>query len=104
MKSPIGNTPTGQIRAVGVAWYREADYAAVLGIMLDAANMQRTFKPWHDIMRKKERQLQAQGFVVYRAIIDPQTFPAWCAARGHKVDASGRTAFAAEYAARQIGQ
>lgn len=95
--------PDDKIKALGIAWYNPQDYPTILKVMADADNLPRTFQEWHDRMHKREVELIAAGHNCVRVIIDPRTFPAWCAANGLKLDAEGRTSFAAEQAARQAG-
>jgi hypothetical protein len=89
-------------KAVGIAWYREADYLEIIRIMDDAQNFNPTFAGWEEKMRRRESELNASGISTIRAIIDPKAFPGWCALRGLKVDSYARQRFAAEYAARDI--
>jgi hypothetical protein len=86
---------------VGMAWYRPEDYPRVLQIMIDAHRLPRTYNQWRQKAEAGERSQKAAGRRVVRVILDPETFPAWCAARGLNVDAKGRTAFAAERAIAQ---
>jgi len=95
--------PSEKIKALGIAWYQPQDYPAILKVMADADNLPRTFQEWYDRIHKREVELIAAGHNCVRVIIDPRTFPAWCAANGRKLDAEGSTAFAAEQAARQAG-
>lgn len=84
-----------RISVIGMVWYNEADYPAILRIMEDASNLPATFTEWKKAAEFGENRIRVQGDVaVVRAIINPKEFPAWCAARGLKVNAEGRTAFA----------
>ena len=104
MKSPIGGTPGQKISALGMSWYRESNYAAARAIMADAHTLPPTFAAWLAVAQKREGELTRDGHKVIRAIIDPQTFPKWCARQGFmQIDARARTAWGADYAARQIG-
>lgn len=102
-KSPIGPVPGQKISAVGMAWYREADYLAALAIMADAQTMPTTYAAWLAIAQKRERELTRDGHKVIRAIVDPKTFPDWCRRNGFAhIDTHARGAYGADYAARQI--
>lgn len=104
MKSPIGPVPGQKVGAVGMSWFSEADYAATLAIMDDRHVFPATYAEWLPKAEKRERELMSDGHKVIRAVIDPKTFPDWCQSRGiDKIDARARTAWGAEYAARQIG-
>lgn len=103
-KSDIRGIPGQKIAAVGMSWFHEADYAAILRIMTDRDNLPATFALWLQRATQQERDLKAKGHIILRAVIDPQTFPGWCAHRGFTdIDAKARVAFASEYAAGQIG-
>jgi hypothetical protein len=92
--------PQGQVAAVGIAWYLQQDYPAILRIMADADLMPASFEKWQHLAHRIERDLRAQGRIVTRAVIDPATFPEWCRSRDLQVDAKARIAFANQYACR----
>jgi hypothetical protein len=88
--------------AVGISWFQEADYAAALAIMTDDV-LPPTYALWFQKACKGEREAQEMGYRTFRAVIDPQTFAAWCAQNGFtNIDAKARMAFANDYAARQV--
>jgi len=90
------------VRHVGMVWYREADYPRILGVMNDAHVLPRTHGEWREKAEAGRRDLESKGFVVVLAIIDPQTFPAWCRARSLNVNAEARAAFANEIAIEAV--
>lgn len=102
--SPLGSIDPslrGKV-IVGISWFEEPDYAAALAIMTDDV-LPATFDLWLQKARKDERKAQEMGYRTIRAIIDPDTFPAWCAEHGHTaIDAKARRAFAQADAARQM--
>lgn len=87
-----------QVRATGIAWYYRQDYARILDIMIDAADLPRTYDQWRQRAEKLQREIERAGGIAVPAIIDPDTFPDWCRARGLNVDAEGRQAFASDAA------
>ena len=90
------------VRAVGISWFLEEDYSLALKIMLDAHVLPRTYDTWRKKAESQEREWKAKGFLVIRAIIDPEKFPTWCAKAGLNIDAKARTAFASEFAMLQV--
>jgi hypothetical protein len=91
-----------QIRAAGISWFREEDYPRILEIMTDSHVLPPTYELWREKAERTERNAKAGGMIVIRAIIDPAEFLTWCAREGLNVDAKARTAFAADFAARQV--
>jgi hypothetical protein len=91
-----------QIAAAGISWFNEKDYARILQIMVDAHVLPPTYAAWREKAESTERTAKARGLRVFRAIIDPDQFLVWCAREGLDVDAKARTAFATDYAMRQI--
>lgn len=87
------------VSAVGIPWYRGVDYDELRRIMTDGDKLPDRHLDWLQKAEQLERQIKARGQRCYRAIIDPQTFPAWCEARGLNVNAEGRIAFANAVAA-----
>lgn len=102
MKSPTGNTP--KVQAYGMSWYNEADYAAARAIMTDGHVLPATYAEWLAKAEKQVSGFERDGHKVFRAIIDPKTFPDWCRSRGiSQIDAKARMMWGAEYAASQVG-
>jgi uncharacterized membrane protein len=91
-----------RIRAAGISWYHKEDYPRILKMMIDSHVLPSTYSEWKKKAEGQERKWQADGVTVFRAIIDPDEFPAWCKAHGLNVDAKGRTAFASEFAMLQV--
>lgn len=83
-----------QIAALGMVWYRENDYDRLKAMFEDGDKLPGTFLRWQDQAEQGRKKLSREGKTVIKAYIDPETFPEWCAANGHRVDAAGRMAFA----------
>jgi hypothetical protein len=90
------------IGAVGIPWFRSEDWKALKLMFSDADQLHDHHKDWLRDAKKIEKRLQKQGFIVERALIDPNTFPAWCALRGMSLDAKARSAFASEAASSKF--
>lgn len=86
----------GEIRAFGVAWYRQEDYAKIKKIMVDHRKLPDTYKKWLKSAEQTVNQIGGHGHIVEKVYIDPDTFPAWCRARGLDIDADARMRFANE--------
>lgn len=89
-----------QVRATGMAWYRQEDYAKIKKIMIDHRKLPDTYKQWLKKANQGFEHFTAQGHIVEKVYIDPDTFPDWCATRGLNVDANARIRFASEAVAR----
>ena len=89
--------------AVGVYWIKEDDYPALLKIFDDGHKMPRTWKEWLKMAEEMERGLKAYGHPVMRVMIDPNTFPDWCAAQGTKPGSEGRRRYIAAAVMERYG-
>jgi hypothetical protein len=89
--------------AVGVTWYRRGDYSQLLAIFEDAKELPATYDQWLGRAEHARKNLEHAGAFVVRAIIDPATFPEWCVANGHKIDAKARIEFATQALLLQCG-
>ena len=79
---------------IGIAWFKdEATYRRALEIFSDPENMPATFEGWKALVERECELIKGIGNVALRVDIDPETFPAWCASRGHKANSQGRIAF-----------
>lgn len=83
------------IRALGIVWFRQEDYPALLAIFKDSEKMPRTWKEWLENAERMEKRAQADGHLTERVYIDPHTFPDWCARNDTSVDRDGRNKFVA---------
>ena len=79
---------------IGIAWFKdEATYCRALAIFIDAGKMPASFEAWKALVEKELELIKESGNIALRADIDPETFIAWCAARGFKPNSQGRIAF-----------
>jgi hypothetical protein len=85
-----------KVSILGIAWYRREDYPILLNLFSDRAILPATYDDWFKRAENLMDQLKTSGFAFQRVYIDPQTFPAWCAARGLDVNAEARSRFASE--------
>lgn len=91
-------------RAVGIAWIREEDYAALVAIFEDSDMFTDGWAAWNKRAEAIEDQMKGQGVIPLRAYLDPDTFPGWCAARGVDTGREGRTLFGIEFAEERYGR
>lgn len=79
---------------IGIAWFKdEAAYRRALEIFVDSGNMPASFAAWKGLVDKEVALIQGSGNIAVRADIDPETFPAWCAAHGFRANSQGRIAY-----------
>ena len=90
-----------KVRATGIAWYRQEDYAKIKRIMIDHRKLPDTYKKWSKSANAGVEKLRAEGHIVEKVNIDPETFPSWCIANGMEVDANARMRFASDFVARK---
>lgn len=90
------NTQT--VQATGMVWYLAEDFDKIKALMEDRHTLHRTHAEWQRAAEQGEQSFRAKGGRVYRAIVRPAEFKAWCNARGLKIDAQARNQFASEFA------
>ena len=88
---------TNSAMPIGIAWYHRRDYKRLKKIFTDGQDLPSTFEQWLQLAQEAYDRLKRQGHIVEKAYIDPDTFPAWCATRGLKINANARTTFADEF-------
>jgi hypothetical protein len=93
--------PENSSGVIGLAWFWREEYPRLLGIFEDAQEMHDTWEEWEQAAKKVENHLKAEGYVVERVHIDPDTFPAWCRSAGVRIVASARSRFTAETVANR---
>ncbi|OWW18425.1 hypothetical protein [Noviherbaspirillum denitrificans] len=87
-------TSTPHVQAIGIPWYRSEDYSRLRALFTDGDRLPATFRQWESRAEEVRKRYASKGHTVIKAYIDPQTFPAWCAANGCTLDVDGRTKFA----------
>jgi hypothetical protein len=92
-----------QVRVVGISWFRQQDYPALLRIFDDAHELPRAWKEWLQGAEQMEERTKAAGHAVERVYIDPDTFPDWCRREGVGVNREGRDKFVATIVASKYG-
>ncbi len=85
------------VSVMGVVWYKPEHYDALLGMFPDRDKLHSTFEEWLKDAVRVTDQLRRNGIAFRKVFIDPDTFPAWCAARGLSLDAGARARFATEF-------
>jgi hypothetical protein len=91
---------SNNIRTVGIAWFREEDYAAAQ-LLFKPTNYLPPWEEWLKRAQELESLSQAQGLIVERVYIDLDTFPDWCDRNGKRIDAQARIDFAVEFVAKK---
>lgn len=89
------------IRATGMVLYEAQDFERIKAIMEDGHVLHRTYAEWQRDAEMGEQRMRRDGVRVYRAIIKPDAFAAWCKARGLKINAKSRNDFATLHAAQE---
>jgi len=92
------------VRAIGIAWIRKEDYAACRAAFVDGHEFFPTWEEWEQSAKKSEEEFKAQGYIVERAYIDPDTFADWCSRNGVNTGRQGRTRFGADFVAKKYGR
>ena len=84
---------------IGLPWYRREDYAEITQVMEGSAKYPPRFDAWLIAAEKVLARYEKKGIVVHKVLIDPKTFPAWCRARGLRINSTARMVFANEHVA-----
>ncbi len=90
------------VMAVGMAWYRPETYKRLLTIFDDGDKLPDTFNEWEQKANTLKGSIEADGNIVIKVDIDPDSFPKWCIDNGHNIDAKGRTGYSALMAKNAI--
>lgn len=101
------NTPVQQEASTqppmvqAMVWYREEDWDTLITLFADSHLLPKTYGDWLSRAEEMKARVQATGDIVIKVFIDPETFPAWCAQKGLKMDAEARSQLAIEMAQAQ---
>src|SRR3954468_7970360 len=84
------------LRAVGVVWYREADWPRLRAQLADADKLPDTYAEWLVSAEGVLVQLRGGGVRAETVPLDLDMFSAGCGARGLAPDAQARSRYASE--------
>ena len=82
------------LRLSCVVWYEAADYAEIKALMVDGQQLPGTYMRWRLQAMATDERLVAEGDVVFRAVLKPAEFRAYCADHDRAPDAETRDEFA----------
>jgi hypothetical protein len=77
--------------AVGVAWYREADWPRVKELFPDADQLHDGYAEWLKFAEASAKRLARTGMTVEPVVIDIDDFLGWCLVQNRPRDAKART-------------
>jgi hypothetical protein len=81
---------------VGIAWYREDQYALLRALAVDTDSMAHTYEEWLTGVTKTMEDLRQQGIIGRRVDVDVKDLAAWCERQDRRLDGAARSAYAAE--------
>lgn len=82
------------VQCVGIPWYQREQWDRLKHTLQDADVLPHSYDDWFEQAQGQLESLEAEGMLPVKAYIDPDTFPAFCCARGLKIDAAARNEFA----------
>lgn len=88
-----------RISIVGIAWFKREDYDKIKRLSTDGDGLPATYDDWLKAAEDIADQFRSNGQAFQKVHIDPNAFPAWCAARGLDVNAQARIRFSNEHVA-----
>jgi hypothetical protein len=87
---------SGAGMAVGVAWYREADWPRIKELFPDADQLHDSYAEWLEFAEESVKRLARTGMTVEPFVIDIDDFLGWCLIHGRPRDAKARTEYVTE--------
>jgi hypothetical protein len=79
--------------AVGMPWYRAADYERMVALVDDPHSFAPSYGSWLAAAESNMREAERVGVRVARVEIDPDAFVRWCEVRGLARDGAARAEF-----------
>lgn len=82
------------MRTTSMPWYNKDSYTRIRGLMKDGDTFPPDFETWSGEADRSRRARARHGEVVYRVMIDPEDFSAWCSAHCRQPDGKAREEYA----------
>lgn len=64
-----------KVQAIGMAWYREADYDKLRAVFVDGDRLPRTFLQWQDQAEQGRKRYVGRGWLSSKRISTPTHSP-----------------------------
>lgn len=90
------------VQATGMVWFKRENYVRLRAMFEDGHKLHRTYDEWLAAAEAGRKAFEAKGGRVVCVDLDPHDFPKWCKAKGLKLDANGRSAYASFIAYKTI--
>lgn len=88
------------IRTVGIPWFEPEHWEGLHDIFQGADDLPILYDDWLDEAVRNDQLISSQGVRVFRVIINPDAFTAWCALKKLDVNTKSRKRYVAEGALR----
>ncbi|MBO6635497.1 hypothetical protein [Parvibaculum sp.] len=82
------------MQTTSMPWYNRDSYERIRALMADGERFPPDFETWSSEADRSRRARARHGEVVYRVIIDPDDFVAWCSAHERAADDAAREEYA----------
>ncbi len=93
--------PQQQPSVQAMVWYKEEHWDTLKAMFADGDMLPLSFSDWHTRAEAMKKEVEAAGDAVIKVYIDPETFPAWCEAKGLPMNSEARAQLAIEMAQAQ---
>jgi hypothetical protein len=81
--------------SVAFAWYDEAQWLCLTGVVPDRSELDDTYEQWEHSALKAMRALEARGYMAERIFVDVQALCKWCQERNLPVNGAARSEYVA---------
>ena len=82
-----------QPQVVGIAWYKEENYARLREIFADGDKLPPSFAGWHNAALATKEKLENDGLTVYCVDIEPNRFSDWCRSQKMMLNSEARNKY-----------
>jgi len=80
---------------VGVAWFREAEWARLRTVAADPEILEESYSDWLKVFDRSLRTIKEAGVIAERIEIGVSELESWCRQEGRPLDSAARSEFAA---------
>lgn len=84
----------GAVAAAPMSWWRPDNYARVVEISADKEQFVDTFEEWRESAQELFNEIQKQGLLAVKVMVDPEELLAWATSEGYEINSSTRSQFA----------
>ena len=93
MKHPRPKTTIPPDAQIGLGWYTREQWQRLIEVVGDRSKLNDTFEDWERNALSAVREIESQGRLIRKVMVNVEALMAWCRERGCRMDGAARAEY-----------